>query len=1004
MNRTKLLTFFFLLLAALVVVAQANAQLDPVPPPEPDTTYGNVWYGAIPSLNSFPPDVGESAPVLVFIHGLNGTASYWFEGNDMYETAYRHGYRTVFISLNADNSPNSESIEVNAAVLRQLLPYVADHLNTSKMYLIGHSKGGVDIQAAMLDPATAALVEAVFTISSPNQGTELADWAFENPDLSEPLNLLTDGVESLKTDNMAVFRSVADPILKAYKIPFYTFTGSEFTGHPITLVTGTILRQLVPGPFRDSQNDGFVTIARSRLSDEYAADLGLVPFNHFFTDSGSVSFPKILGRIQGMEILPPGEFTKIAASGLSEFGGSVHNSWAWSVKWFKGKLYLGTGSEVNCVSLLTADVNTGSNYYLPSVLSGQCPEPQGGNPWLGAEIWCYTPETGEWKRVFKSPNTIPIAFDGTGAPTEYTARDIGFRSMEVFTEEDGTEALYVGGVTSGSVYDPDPFRPEGYPPPRLLRTLDGIKWDPVPQAPGTFLGNIGKMQIDEQTRFRAFRSLQSYDGQLFANLSDFVGSGVMIASSDPKTGNDSWRQVSPERSDFPVWDLYSYNGYLYVTTGLTGQQDPTNPGYGVYKTNAAGDIPYAFTPVVTNGGYQSNPAYRAPNGLSFAEFEGRLYVGTNRPTELIRINPDDSWDLVVGEPRDTPQGHKAPISGFGNGFGSTFTGHFWRMASYDGQLYLGTWDWSGLLQDYSILHPLDVYFTPQSGFDLWRSDDGIHWTAVTRTGMGFPYNIGARSLESTPVGLFMGTAGERRHACEVYLGTGPLPAPALPAPKRLMAASESDVGRAVLLDWEPAPGAERYRVYRSILIPLATTLSETTLEVPAPDGTTQTVTMEEIQAGALDYLCGDTVGDTTLCAAIQELKTLATDLEANGDGAQSVFPLAYQLIDVTTETSFSETPPTEVQSIYFVRAEDAFGRLSNPSNMVAAPSKAVRIPGDFDGDYDIDREDLNILLSYRNQAASLFPEGDLDGDGVVTVLDARKLVLQCTRPRCATAW
>jgi len=27
---------------------------------------------------------------------------------------------------------------------------------------------------------------------------------------------------------------------------------------------------------------------------------------------------------------------------------------------------------------------------------------------------------------------------------------------------------------------------------------------------------------------------------------------------------------------------------------------------------------------------------------------------------------------------------------------------------------------------------------------------------------------------------------------------------------------------------------------------------------------------------------------------------------------------------------------------------------------------------------------------------------DLDGDGMITVLDARKLVLLCTLPRCAT--
>jgi len=60
----------------------------------------------------------------------------------------------------------------------------------------------------------------------------------------------------------------------------------------------------------------------------------------------------------------------------------------------------------------------------------------------------------------------------------------------------------------------------------------------------------------------------------------------------------------------------------------------------------------------------------------------------------------------------------------------------------------------------------------------------------------------------------------------------------------------------------------------------------------------------------------------------------------------------------------------------------------------------IGAPGDLDRDEDVDRDDLNILLIHRNQPASACPECDLDGDGVITVLDARKLVLLCTCPRC----
>src|ERR1019366_2818195 len=44
---------------------------------------------------------------------------------------------------------------------------------------------------------------------------------------------------------------------------------------------------------------------------------------------------------------------------------------------------------------------------------------------------------------------------------------------------------------------------------------------------------------------------------------------------------------------------------------------------------------------------------------------------------------------------------------------------------------------------------------------------------------------------------------------------------------------------------------------------------------------------------------------------------------------------------VTTAT-FSETPPSTLQLLYFVRAEDANGNLSAPSNLVGGPSLAAQ--------------------------------------------------------------
>ena len=58
-------------------------------------------------------------------------------------------------------------------------------------------------------------------------------------------------------------------------------------------------------------------------------------------------------------------------------------------------------------------------------------------------------------------------------------------------------------------------------------------------------------------------------------------------------------------------------------------------------------------------------------------------------------------------------------------------------------------------------HSGDLYSLPRSqGFTplLYRSYDGDNWIPVTNNGMSNPWNIGLRTLVSTPHGMFIGTA------------------------------------------------------------------------------------------------------------------------------------------------------------------------------------------------------------------------------------------------------
>ncbi|MFQ5740605.1 MAG: esterase/lipase family protein [Acidobacteriota bacterium] len=975
--RFQLLARLSLALFPLISGVSALAQDPATPAPVPGFPQ-NIFFGETPVG-------GEDSPVLVFVHGLRSQASDWWQGSDMYVLAFAAGYRTAFININSDNSRNDAGIEENAAALQRWFPEVARRFGVSKFYIICHSKGGADTQAALMSRDVSRLAKAVFTISTPHHGTELADWLFGTLPGSNPilegvgvflrwlgggLGLLSPGVAALTTENMSQFRAQADPYFISAGIAFFTLEGSTFEGNPFTSFTGQILSDLTDGQV----NDGFVTVENATLKTSYARDLGQISANHFQSLQGSSSFGGINLKIQELEGSSGAEFALNTPEWMDD-----QNTFVWSMKWFKGKLYVGTGRAIECVSFASAEVEHGKGVYPP--LASGCPQ-DFADLELAAEIWRYTPETRLWERVFKSPQNIPVKFDSRGNATGFTARDIAFRSMEVFIEPSGAEALYVGGTSAGSLFGKlSRYAGRGFPPPRLLRSPDGVRWQAVPQAAGTFLGDISK-NSPPNSKVRSFASLASYNGQLFVISADYQGVGSILSSANPSAGNNAWRRVSPPATAFPVSALHPYNGFLYCTTG-----DSSQKGYGVSKTEARGSPPYRFVPVVSDGAFQ--PAgLRSSRGLSMGEFEGKLYVGTNQPAELIRIDPDDVWELVVGEPRSTPTGWKTPLSGLGAGFGNFFNARFWSMASDPSQLYLGTFDWSINLRPLSLVSTT-ASLAPQYGFDFLRSQDGRHWTVVSRSGLGDPLNYGLPVLESTPVGLFAGTSrpegesqvwwNERSSSLDLD-GDGDVdqndvnrvlaarnrpasgqadprdldhdglitvadarkllllcdrsrcavsdpPAPAVAPPERLEAASEQAVGSQVILSWEASPGVSQYRVFRSQGTPAPEFLPPY-LEVTIP-GTDFTVTVTEILDGALGQACLNESPTLIDCSALQVFQ--------NSVG----FPGPFELVGSTSQLFFREKAPTKFQSLYYVQALDSQGRLSAPSNIVGGPSKAA---------------------------------------------------------------
>jgi hypothetical protein len=454
--------------------------------------------------------------------------------------------------------------------------------------------------------------------------------------------------------------------------------------------------------------------------------------------------------------------------------------------WFKDKLYVGTLR--NSFEVMKFRETPPPPPFDPY------PVPVPDNWWeldLRAEIWQYTPETDTWKRVYQSP-LITIESNGTAIET---ARDVGYRSMTVFMEEDGEEALYVASSGLRAAY--------------ILRTKDGENFQVLSIDTG--------MELPPDVRLLSFRRLVPFNGRLYTtptatsdsgpNISEvlIVFESISIEFNDESKRTDGifhFRPVSQpgfgDGNNVTIFEMASFNGYLYAGTGNQEK------GYQIWKTNTFGEQPYTWIPVIMDG------AYRGPENQGTASmyvFKDRLYVGSGiqgggydqtaglfGQPELIRINPDDTWQLICGKRRNTPDGLKIPLSDKGPGFGNIFTGYFWQMEEHEDWLYLGTLDTSVFL----LYYPLDKFRSPLSklleligidrivsyagGFDLWKTKNGVQWYTVTSKGFGNPLNLGLRTLQSTPFGLFLGTAnpftvGDRSHTfpnkpggAEVWMG------------------------------------------------------------------------------------------------------------------------------------------------------------------------------------------------------------------------------------------
>jgi hypothetical protein len=454
--------------------------------------------------------------------------------------------------------------------------------------------------------------------------------------------------------------------------------------------------------------------------------------------------------------------------------------------------------------------------------------------------------------------------------------------------------MYVSGTTARGFID-------GLPPPTILRSTDGEHFAPVPQDPGTVLGSLDEITDitcpptvpNCKITVSSFNRMTTFNGKLYVVAGGDFGHGVMFEAANPAGGNNEFQRVTPP--GMTVTYMIEFNHAMYVAEGA--QPVLGNPPYRILKTDATGTPPYTFTLVYSGARLPSWLASKSSQSVANMhvsragnlplQVQDALWIGTNQPAELVRINPNDTWDLFIGQPRQDAQGEWIyPNIGMGDGFDWFFNIHVHRMEDQGGFLYAATNDLSNIYPTRDLPGFRDLAGS-RFGMDLYRTYEGWYYYPVTINGFEEKdpggennwFNFTGRVMASTPFGLFLGT-GNEQHGGQIWRGRGG--GQILPPPQRLEAERTFN---GVILTWDAAPTATKYHVFRA------------------------------------DYAYGWELGIPFWIGG-------------------TIYPRPFTEIGTSDTTMYTDATATGATvRQYYVEAENtAFGVLSNPSNIDRVPS------------------------------------------------------------------
>ncbi|WLR43391.1 hypothetical protein LC087_04215 [Bacillus carboniphilus] len=218
---------------------------------------------------------------LVFVHGLEGDAEDWITNNEMDELVWKKGYLSAYVQLYP-----KKNMWVNGEELANSLKQIYNFFE-KELIVIGHSKGGIDAQAALVHFDSSPYVKSVFMLATPNYGSELADLAYSKwaQWLANLVGMKNEATYCLQTSYMRYFRHLTDKKEIIKKNDYFTLIGND---------RGKMTSKLFWGGLYLSQygeNDGAVTVKSSQLP--YATQVAVGNWDHYSIKQGEKVFEEL---------------------------------------------------------------------------------------------------------------------------------------------------------------------------------------------------------------------------------------------------------------------------------------------------------------------------------------------------------------------------------------------------------------------------------------------------------------------------------------------------------------------------------------------------------------------------------------------------------------------------------------------------------------------------------------------------------------------------------------